>query len=131
MKANKIKEPEKENKEQLLSIKIDGRIAKSTKKLLGGEVITKGTFKFFPFLLFIAFLAFVYIANNYYAENKVREINQIHKELKELRYEYITSKSTLMDLGKQSRIAGRLENKGIKDSREPVKTIRLSDRSSN
>ncbi len=124
-KSNKIKEPEKEKKEKLISIKVDGRLASSTKKVLGGEAITAGTFKFFPFLLFIAFLAFIYIANNYYAENKVRDINHLHKELKELRYEYITSKSELMDLGKQSRIAGRLSNKGIKESREPVKTLKI------
>ncbi len=109
----------------MLSIKIDGRIAASTKKVLGGDMITEGTFKFFPFLLFIAFLASIYIANNYYAENKVREINQLHKELKKLRYEYITSKSVLMELGKQSRIAGRLEQKGIKESRQPVKILRI------
>ena len=31
-------------------------------------------FRLFPFLLFIAFLAFIYIANNYLAEEKIREI---------------------------------------------------------
>ncbi len=130
-KSNKIKEPEKEKKEKFINIKIDGRLANSTKRVLGGEGITESTFKFFPFLLFIAFLASIYIANNYYAENKVREINLLHKELKELRYEYITSKSVLMDLGKQSRIAGRLEAKGIKESREPVKTLRIKSKESN
>ena len=69
-----------------------GQAGRVVRDVLGGEMLKSGTFKFLPFLIFIAFLAFVYIANNYYAENKVRNINKLRKEMKELRYEYITSK---------------------------------------
>lgn len=102
-----------------------GAIGKATKGLLGGEMLSVGTFKFFPFLVFIAFLAFVYIANNYYAESKIRNINQLRKELKEINFEYITSKSKLEELSKQSQLAKKLENSGIHESTEPVKTINL------
>ena len=99
-----------------------GRVVRD---VLGGEMLKSGTFKFLPFLIFIAFLAFIYIANNYYAENKVRNINKLRKEMKELRYEYITSKSKLMNLSKQSQIAKKLNNTGIKESTDPIKTIQV------
>ena len=93
------------------------------KKVLGGEIIGTGTFRFFPFLMFIAFLAFVYIANNYLAEDKIRKINRLTKELKEIRYEFISTKSKLGELSKQSKLADKLKGKGIKESTEPIKTI--------
>ena len=102
-----------------------GIAGKFVREFMGGEMIQSGTFRYLPFLVFIAFLAFVYIANNYLAENKVRKINSLRKELKELRYEYITSKSKLMNLSKQSQIAKRLEYSGVKESTDPIKTIQV------
>ncbi|NOX86978.1 MAG: hypothetical protein GXO86_13630 [Chlorobi bacterium] len=100
------------------------KIGVALKKVLGGEIIGTGTFRFFPFLVFVASLAFFYIANNYLAENKIREINRLTKELKEIRYEFITTKSKLGELTKQSKLATKLESKGIKESTEPIKTIK-------
>jgi hypothetical protein len=99
------------------------KVGNAIKEFLGGEMLTVGTFKFFPFLVFITFLAFIYIANNYYAERKIRKINALRKELKELRYEYITTKSKLTELTKQSQLAKKLENSGIVESTDPIKII--------
>jgi len=68
------------------------------KDILGGDLLSTGTFKFFRYLLYLALLAFIYIANNYYAENNIREISKLRKELKELRYEYINVKTRLMQI---------------------------------
>ena len=38
----------------------------------------------------------LYIANSYYAEHTVRDIDKTEKELKELRSEFIRGKSELM-----------------------------------
>lgn len=104
------------------------RFGKATRSVLGGEILSLGTFRFFPYLIFIAFLAFIYIANNYYAEAKIREINHLRKELKEVNFEYITSKSKLEDLSKQSKLSKRLAATGISESDEPVKTIRIKSK---
>lgn len=101
------------------------KIGIALKKILGGEIIGTGTFRFLPFLIFLAFLAFVYIANNYLAENKIREISRLNKEIKEIRYEFITTKSKLEDLSKQSKLATKLKARGVKESTEPVKTIKI------
>ncbi len=103
-----------------------GSLGKTTKGILGGEMLSVGTFRFFPFLIYIAFLAFIYIASNYYAEARIRDINHLRKEMKEINYEYITGKSKLEELSKQSQLAKKLENQGIKESTKPVKTIRVA-----
>jgi hypothetical protein len=124
-KANKRIEPQEvvTDKEP---VKSSGNpVGKTMKKVLGGSLLSMGTFKFFRYLLFLAFLAFIYIANNYYAERNIREINLLRKELKELRHEYIHTKTQLMEIEKQSQIAKKLEKKGIKKNKEPVKTIEV------
>lgn len=124
MEPNKIKNKPKEEKKVVKSRKRGLGIAHATRQFLGGERIAEGTFRMFPYVLFISFLAFIYIANNYYAERKVRNINSLHKELKEIKYEHISTKSKLMQLSKQSQIAKKIEQSGIKESTEPVKIIR-------
>jgi len=66
-----------------------------------------------PFVFFLSFIGIIYIANSYYAEKNIRKINKYSEELKELRSEYITSKSRLMFLGRQSEISRLAKDKGL------------------
>lgn len=125
MNTVKKKKPIKKSTGNKTIKKSANQAGRVVRDVLGGEILKSSTFKFLPFLIFIAFIAFLYIANNYLAENKVREINKLRKEIKELRYEYITSKSKLMNLSKQSQIAKKLNNKGVKESTDPIKTIQV------
>lgn len=122
-KSNKIFESQVETKNK--PIKGDGLTSKIIKNVLGGDLISTGTFKFFRYLLYLGLLAFIYIANNYYAENNIRQINKLRKELKELRYEYINVKTMLMQIEKQSQIAKKLEKSGIKKNNQPVKILKI------
>ena len=122
-KSNKIIEPVSEAKKK--PIKKDWVVSSTIKNILGGDLLSTGTFKFFRYLLYLALLAFIYIANNYYAENNIRQINKLRKELKELRYEYINVKTRLMQIEKQSQIAKTLEKSGIKKNNQPVKIIEI------
>jgi hypothetical protein len=70
-----------------------------------------------PFILFLALTAIFYIANGYYADDKIREVNKLSNQLKELRSEYISTKSELMFASKQSEVAKSAEELGLK---EPV-----------
>ncbi len=122
-KSNKIAEPQADTRENLPNK--EGGFSKTTKEILGGDLLSTGTFKFFKYLLYLAFLAFIFIANNYYAENKIREINKLRKELKELRYEHINAKTRLMQIEKQSQIAKKLEKSGVKKNNQPVKILEV------
>ena len=124
-KSNKIIKPEKDIIVEEKTTKKDNIVGGAIKEVLGGDLLSTGTFKFFRYLLYLALLAFIYIANNYYAENNIREINKLRKELKELRYEYINGKTKLMHIEKQSQIAKKLEKSGIKKNNEPVKILNI------
>jgi hypothetical protein len=124
-KSNKILEPVVRDAAVEKPERKDGRFGKVLKDILGGDLLSVGTFKFLRFLLFMAFLAFIYIANNYNSETKIRQINKLKKELKELRYEYIYVKTKLLQIEKQSQIAKKLEKSGIKKNNQPVKVLEV------
>lgn len=93
-------------------------------EILGGTILTKSRFKkLLPFALYIMFLAIIYIANNYYADRNIRQINKLNKEINELRAEYITIKAELMFKSNQTELAKKLEQYGIKESIVPPKKI--------
>ncbi len=95
--------------------------------LSGGFLANPRTAKNLPFLLFIALLAIFYIGNSYTAEKKIRRIEKLQKELKELRYDHIYTKSKLMSKSRQSEVASSLGSQGIKESRVPPAKIYTED----
>lgn len=76
-----------------------------------------------PFILFISCLIMIYIANSYYAEGVIRDIDKLKVDLKEKRAEYISTKARLMYQSKQSEVARALLPTGVKESTEPPKKI--------
>jgi len=95
-----------------------GVLAKGLSSVFSGTFLTnEKTLQHLPFILFLAFIAILYIANGYYADDKIREVNRISNQLKELRSEYISTKSELMFASKQSEVARAAEKLGLK---EPV-----------
>jgi len=97
--------------------------------VLGGNFLRReGSVRMLPYLLFLAIMVMFYIANTYHAEKKEREIQALRKELKELRYEYITTRSELMHQSQQSEVATKLRGTDIKESRvPPVKVIKKTE----
>lgn len=86
---------------------------------INGNFLTNASVvKQVPFVFFLVFVAIVYISNTYYAEKIMRKTNTVTNEIKELRSEYITSKSDLMFISKQSEVARAAAemNLGIKES---------------
>jgi hypothetical protein len=95
-----------------------GVLAKGLSKIFGGGFLSNDrAVEMIPFIMFLALIAVFYIGNGYYADDKIREVNKTSNEIKELRTEYISSKSDLMFVSKQSEIAKRVEKLGLK---EPV-----------
>ena len=91
------------------------RRRRQRKRLFGYRWIVKNL----PYFLFLAVLAIVYIANGHYADNTVRNINKVNRELKELQYEYKFLKSEVMFRSKQSEMAKAVEPLGLKELRTP------------
>lgn len=126
---NKFKEKAKEEEvipevREPKTPKKTNKISSSLLSVISGNFLTREkTLKLFPFFLFLSFIAMAYISNGYYAEEKIRKLNNITNELKELRSEYITIKSDLMFISKQSEVAKASEIMGIRESVVPPKKI--------
>ncbi len=94
--------------------------------LVNGNILTRqAVIDHLPYFLFLAFIALVYISNGFLAEENVRNLNGINREIKELRSEYITIKSELMYRSKQSEVVKIIREKelGLEESIEPPKKI--------
>ncbi|PKP54088.1 MAG: hypothetical protein CVT92_00720 [Bacteroidetes bacterium HGW-Bacteroidetes-1] len=93
-------------------------------EVLGGDfLIQDWARKQLTFITFLAGIALIYIANSFYTESIARRIDTISREMKELQFEYISSKSEMMHESKQSELTRKLKNYGLKESVEPVKKI--------
>ncbi len=79
-----------------------------------------------PFLVFLGFLAVIYIANSHYAERNVRKIQVLQKELKELRWFYMSLQSENMVNSMQSEVVDKVADDGLKLQRGQVKKIVVS-----
>ena len=103
------------------------RVFDTYKNIFSGDIIEKQeSTSFLNLLIWLTLLGFVYITNNYWAEQKIREINRREKALKEMRYQYISTKSKLMTMSRQSEVLKRLEPIGYKENKEPLKVIRIN-----
>lgn len=102
--------------------------AAGVKSLLTGAFLSKDkVVEALPFIFFLSFLAICYIANGYQAEKLIRGIYKTNNELKEMRSEYITTKSDLMYISKQSQLAKSTYDLGIKELISPPKKIVLTE----
>ena len=75
------------------------------------------------FVLFISSLMIFYIGNKYYAEKIVLKIDNMNKEIKELRAESITTKAELMNFSKLSEIMKRANSLGLYELKQPARKI--------
>lgn len=79
-----------------------------------------------PFILFLMVFGVIYITNIFHVERTKRQIDDLEEELRELRYEYISSRSKLMYESKPSEIVIKLEETGIHESMVPPRKIMVS-----
>lgn len=75
--------------------------------------------QYLPKILFALLLGILYISNTHYAEKTVRDINAIHAEVEDLRADYTTLKADLMFASKQSEVARKVNDYGLKESFTP------------
>ncbi len=91
-----------------------------THTMMDGTFLTRAWFRrSIPFILFLMLLGILYITNIFRVEATKRQIDDLEEELKELRYEYITSRSRLMFESKPSEVALKLKDTGITETTVP------------
>ncbi len=89
-----------------------------------GNISAELIFKNLPYVLFLSFLAMIYIANAHFSEKKVREIQNLQTELKQLRWQYMSLKSELMFDSKRSEVVKSVKPLGLKvNKKKPNKIL--------
>lgn len=117
-------------KEKKKSTRKPGAFSKTIHQLMDGSFLTMDrAVNLVPFFFFLAFIAILFIANTYYAEKKIKTIDNMRKEIVELRTQFITTRSELMFLTNQSEVARMLSSSGIKESRIPP--VKVEDEKGN
>ena len=79
------------------------------------------------FVVFLFILAMLHIANTNMAEDFARKITRMEKEVKQLRWRYMTTSSGLMQKSKQSEVAKLVQSQGIKELRVPPFKIEVTE----
>jgi hypothetical protein len=79
------------------------------------------------FVVFLVMLAMLHIANTNMAEDFARKITRMEKEVKQLRWRYMTTSSGLMQKSKQSEVAKLVQSQGIKELRVPPFKIEVTE----
>ncbi len=103
-----------------------GVLAKALSGVFSGTFLAnEKNFKHVPFILFMAVVATSYIAYGYYADDTIRDVNKITNNLKELKSEFIYTKSELMFASKQSEVAKAAEPIGLKEPITPPLKIKV------
>lgn len=116
-KAPDLEEPQKE---EVRPVKKLNRLRRFFRSIIIGEFFVRDSFfRAIPYLGYLTILAIIYISNSYYAEKTLRKIERINIELKELQFQYISSKSELMYHSKLTEIAKRVNNTGLKETTIP------------
>jgi hypothetical protein len=101
------------------------------KELLNGNVPATGIIKKNRvYFLVLVFFALVYINNNFVVEALMKEHLVITRQIKELKYEAITTSSELMKKSRQSEVIRKVQenNLGLEVLTTPPKTIIVSDK---
>ena len=79
-----------------------------------------------PFILYLVFWVVLFIYSSHRAEKLIRQTDKLNNEVKELRSEYVSVSSELMRASKQSSVAAKLKDLGIKELTTPPQKITYS-----
>ncbi|TKB98662.1 FtsL-like putative cell division protein [Pedobacter cryophilus] len=91
-----------------------------------GSISKEAATEALPFIIFLAFLGMMYIGNRHSAENNIRKIDKLGKEVKELSWDFKTLKADLMFKSKQTEVIKRVDSVlGLRVSIKPPIKIKV------
>ena len=84
----------------------------------------KVTDKFFfdqlPFVIFLTFIGVLYIANSYYVEGTVREMEKVKKDIIEAKNEFVITKTESSLMGQRIEVLKLVEALGLQEFAIPA-----------
>jgi hypothetical protein len=101
------------------------KIARGTHMILDGAFFSRHGNGWLKVFFVLALLGLFYISNNYLAEKKIRKIEKINRHIKELKFDFVQTRASLMEISRPSVVAERLNKYGIKPLTQPPEKIFL------
>lgn len=88
-------------------------------------LISSDAVKNWRFIVFCTILAISMIASSHSAERKVHKIASLNNEVRELRSEFVDTRSALMKLKMESTLTNKMAGRGVKPSETPPYKIKI------
>ena len=102
-------------------------VGTSVKELLDGRILAdKVIRRNIMFILFLTFLGIFYIANGYSTEKLYKKKVAMEREVRDLRFESITTAAQLMFISKQSEVKRRVNEEGLELEERSSASLLLS-----
>lgn len=104
----------------------------NVKTFLDGSFLTREKFiRQAPFFFYVLGFAFIYIAINFYADKTLLTIERTKEEIKELRFEFVTVSSELIQFTQASNVKRILAEDGIKRPVTPPTKLIVTEHAQN
>jgi hypothetical protein len=87
------------------------------------SISTEAATKALPFIFYLALLGMIYIGNRHLAEGNLREIDKLTKEVKELSWDYKSTKADFAFKSTLTEVAKRTDTLGIHQPVEPPQKL--------
>lgn len=95
-------------------------------QILNGEFLTKEfVLNNLNFIFFIIFLLLLLVGKGYYGKQLSKDADKSQTELNELTANYIEAKAKLEEETRRHKLKGKLEKKGLHETVNPTKVIRI------
>jgi cell division protein FtsL len=98
-------------------------------QILNGDFLTREfVLNNLSFIFFIMFLLLLLVGKGYYGKELSQDINKTQKELDEMTADYVEAKAKLEEETRRYRLVEKLEPKGLKETTNQTKVIRLKEK---
>jgi len=91
--------------------------------LKGKFLVNEDAQKNWGFIVFLTALALFMISSSHQVDKKVQNIAKLNAEMRELRSQFVATRSDLMKLKMESTISKKLEENGLYSSQSPPQKI--------
>lgn len=103
------------------------RVKKNVYGILRGSFLTdESAFKNWRIIIFVVMLLLIMISSGHRVDGKVQKIASLNKEQREVRAEYIDTKTILMRMKMESNIRQQVKLKGLAPSETSPKKIKIT-----
>lgn len=92
-----------------------------------GFISSEDATRALPFILYLSLLGMIYIANRHITEKNIRDIDKISKEVKELSWDYKSTKADLAFKSTLTEVAKRADTLGVKVSVDPPQKLLVKE----